>query len=369
MNRNSTRAVLYRRKYGRSPNFDNYYLSGELVRLDRRRELMGLETVLPLRRRERFEYVTTFSLRLVPSERRKFVANLITLFVAAVNVACYVAFDYAIYWFAETLNVYGGITVSLQGSALPRVDVTGDGIPNSVFRGVSEAFDSFTGSYVPSVDLTPCLPNANPPDLRSYVRLGQSLLVSLLMIFVGTWLMRLRHVVAAIYDPSMKRSRAVWLHRKILIKRIHGLRELRRKIRKSFLRVPPRLASGVLEYFSLSRPWLGKLMRLFGYRPSFCLVCGERFGNNDHPVECDDIDCKGVYCSECYRQLGNVCPLCANPVDYGDEVDVSEECDSSDDDCVGRHASRLSSDDGESDDGSDDDAYGETKALVPNRAD
>lgn len=45
---------------------------------------------------------------------------------------------------------------------------------------------------------------------------------------------------------------------------------------------------------------------------------------------CIQEGCKGEYCFDCYDKLNGTCPLCMDPVSYGDLSDYSEEWGSTD---------------------------------------
>lgn len=40
---------------------------------------------------------------------------------------------------------------------------------------------------------------------------------------------------------------------------------------------------------------------------------------------CVQPQCMAIYCVECFQDLDGTCPICMQPVDYGDFSDISEE--------------------------------------------
>lgn len=48
--------------------------------------------------------------------------------------------------------------------------------------------------------------------------------------------------------------------------------------------------------------------------------------------DCIQAGCNARYCLECFDQLKNTCPICMDPLTYGDLSDYSEEWGSTDED-------------------------------------
>lgn len=56
-------------------------------------------------------------------------------------------------------------------------------------------------------------------------------------------------------------------------------------------------------------------------------------------IDCIQQGCNGQYCFDCFDKLNGSCPLCMDPVSYGDLSDYSEEWGSTDEDDY--HVSRY----------------------------
>ncbi|XP_072214718.1 DC-STAMP domain-containing protein 2, partial [Excalfactoria chinensis] len=72
-------------------------------------------------------------------------------------------------------------------------------------------------------------------------------------------------------------------------------------------------------------PGFNSLLRLLGVQQKSCLACGVP-AKNLHT--CITVGCKGLYCSQCYETLNNICSVCMGPLSIEDMGD--EEIDSSD---------------------------------------
>lgn len=109
------RSVIYCRKYSKSPRYDNFYESRELRRLDNRRLVLGMTTILPFRRRERQSYVSILSLRMIAIEKKKLTTSFGLFLVTVCSIGYFMALDYGIHWFSTMLNSYGRFVVNIQG--------------------------------------------------------------------------------------------------------------------------------------------------------------------------------------------------------------------------------------------------------------
>lgn len=68
------------------------------------------------------------------------------------------------------------------------------------------------------------------------------------------------------------------------------------------------------------------LNALFPRKQKMCLLCGAVERSDDDPhIKCPTPDCVGLYCSQCFADMQNMCTICRSPMDYGDLSDISEE--------------------------------------------
>lgn len=63
----------------------------------------------------------------------------------------------------------------------------------------------------------------------------------------------------------------------------------------------------------------------FPLKQKACLLCGAVERDEDPHVKCPTPGCIGLYCTQCFADLQNLCTICRSPMDYGDLSDMSEE--------------------------------------------
>ncbi|GAB6019258.1 hypothetical protein CHUAL_000859 [Chamberlinius hualienensis] len=331
------KSIIYYRRYSTSVHYDNYYISQQIVELDSRRRFFGLSTILPLRWRERGRFVTTWSIILVGKEKRKLITSVIMILGSALHVGYYMLLDYAIHWIATYLKGFEGLVIEIDEQIFPKINIKGKGVSSEFIRGTIDIFSTFFNYTVPRVDLGECLPKTTEPDIKSYHRIGGLLFGALLIAVLGSWGLRVRHLIAAHYNPDMESSRAIWLHRKITIQR--SLRRLTRSRKKKFylFKHPSQIFPMLLEYLTKTIPLIQTLLEFCGYHREFCSNCGDSASvtNNTYKA-CHNSGCSGFYCSTCIKVLNNLCVVCERPIEYQLEktIDINEERDSSDEDFI-----------------------------------
>ncbi|XP_076757059.1 DC-STAMP domain-containing protein 2 [Xylocopa sonorina] len=321
------RVLRYRYKWLTSERFDNRYITNDLRAIDFIRARQDKETVLPLNVRERNRYASLSSVTLIKSERIKMARSVLFLSLATIKLIVYMSIDYSLYWVLNTIQIYGRFQSKVERSNVVTIHVTGDGYLSELYRSIVKAFTP-RGKEA-NIDTMLCLPDPIPPDYDKYTQIVVLIIFCWLMAFLEPYGLRLRHVVMCQYYPDRAKQRATWLYNHIIRSRGSFLKFARRQLRRKF-----GLAEGektekvtLKERLWAACPFLNTLSPL---KQKSCLLCGaiERSEDNPH-VKCPTPGCVGLFCTQCFADLQNVCTICRSPMEYGDLSDLSEEKDSS----------------------------------------
>ncbi|XP_076544271.1 uncharacterized protein LOC143305224 [Osmia lignaria lignaria] len=322
------RVMRYRYKWLTSERFDNRYITDDLRTIDLIRARQDKETVLPLNPRERNKYVPLSSVMLIKPERLKLGRSAVFLCLATVKLGSYMIIDYSLYWVLKTIQLYGRFQSKVERPSVVTIHVSGDGYLSDLYRSIVKAFTpQGQGS---EIDTMLCLPAPVTPDLDKYTQIITLIIFCWLMAFLEPYGLRLRQVVMCQYYPDRAKQRAAWLYNHIIRSRGSFLKFARRQLRRKF-----GLAEGEkIERVTLKeRLWatLPCLRVLFPMKQRMCLLCGAVEQDDNLHIKCPTPGCVGLYCSQCFADLQNMCTICQSPVEYGDLSDMSEEFDSSDD--------------------------------------
>jgi len=296
--------------------FDNVYVGSSFRRLDRRRADVTGERLLPLKKHERRHLVATTSARLSPPEYRLCRPGtcVLTLCVVAALVVC--SFDYALYW------ILSAVADPAPGAALggrqrreaprpsppPRRVVAGDGV-------VVNLLDVFVRGFEPDwmqpggVDdellSLGCLPVARSPSLGVVVVLAVVHAAFFLVVLLKAYVHRARAAVAGYFYPEREAERTVHLYA-VLLRRRRRLPCVLRQLALSGRR--RRLAGDVPGCSGAGRRrrgWLWTVALRHCVRAR-CVVCGCGCGD----AKSRECPCGGLYCAECFVDVGRCCPLC-----------------------------------------------------------
>ncbi|XP_017788736.1 PREDICTED: trichohyalin-like [Habropoda laboriosa] len=323
------RVMRYRFKWLTSERFDNRYITDDLRTIDLIRARQEKETVLPLNPREKNKYAPLSSVFLIKSEKTKLARSVVFLGLATIKLAAYMAIDYSLYWVLHTIQVYGRFESKVGRPSMVTIHVSGEGYLSDLYRSIVNAFTPHGKDA--EIDTMLCLPDPIPPNLDKYTQIVVLVIFCWLIAFFEPYGLRLRHVVLCQYYPERAKQRATWLYNHIIRSRGSFLKFARRQLRRKFGYGGKEKTERVTfkERLWASCPFLNMC---FPVKQDMCLLCAavERSDDNPH-VKCPTPGCVGLFCTQCFADLQNMCTICRSPLEYGDLSDMSEEKDSSED--------------------------------------
>ncbi|XP_064603245.1 DC-STAMP domain-containing protein 2-like [Liolophura sinensis] len=241
-------AALYLRSYLFKDKHDNIYITRAFIDLDERKTTEGQsETVLPLTSNERNKYITVRSWRLSPFEKRTLLKGLGMFFLHLLISLTVCSLDYVLYWAMEIIRDQGQVVFSLTGDSSVLLKVTGNGIIAQFIRtfvqGFSEEFQ-----YNSTISTAACLPAPRPTPNSQLYTLASLYLLTLLLVILQSYGLRIRHCIASLFYPEREKERVLYLRDAIFRKRSYRKSQADRinkeahsaKMRAEKFRLPPR---------------------------------------------------------------------------------------------------------------------------------
>ncbi|KAF3430240.1 hypothetical protein E2986_05482 [Frieseomelitta varia] len=329
------RVLRYRYKWLTSERYDNRYITNDLRTIDLIRARQDKETVLPLNIRERNRYVPITSIRLIKSERTKLAKSIVFLSLATIQLIMYVSADYCLYWILNTIQLYGRFQSKVERPSVVTIHVSGKGYLADLYKSIVKAFTP--RGREAEIDTMLCLPNPITPDLDKYIQILILIFLCWLIAFFEPYGLRMRQIVMCQYYPERAKQRAAWLYNHIIRYQIFTpahcqsrgsfLKFARRQLRRKF---------GLTEGEEIEKVTLKEklwatfplLNTFFPLKQKACLLCGAVERAEQLLVKCPTPDCVGLYCTQCFVDLQNLCTICRSPMDYDimvDEETVEEE--------------------------------------------
>ncbi|XP_055383719.1 DC-STAMP domain-containing protein 2 [Condylostylus longicornis] len=322
------KSMYYKHKYMTSNQFDNYFITKEFVDIDNQRKSMRKELALPLTKKEERRYVKISSMTFVKSEILKIGRSVIFLIITTTQIFCTCLIDYSLYSILNMMRQIGLTEEPLQAPSFFGVEVSGVGFLADIYNGVINSFEPLAAKY--EMDPTPCLPIPQPLNFKRYYQIGAVLIVCWIFLFMEPYALRFRQIIMKIFYPERAKERAVWLYNEILLKRSCFIKIARRQARSKILKNGEGMEFSCMDWIRAKTNQWYIFRKIFGEGKNlYCVLCAS-FLTDQNAVKCETPQCKGVYCSECYRESENICCLCKSPIEYGDASDVSEELDSDD---------------------------------------
>lgn len=212
-------ANQYRKGYLTKVGFDNYYITGQFVHLDRRRRALGKQSLLPLTKDEQKEYITTFTCKRRTNEEKE------TQCASCMMIVLFLAFVFALIYFDD---IFYSLLISIHDHALIyykeigrhelEVNVKGEGaIARLVRRLTNRLSSAYDLNRLTSTER--CLPSARQTTGAFYLQFGYLLVIYLAIDQLSIYAMRLRRLTAAFFYPDKEEKRVVYLYNLILMNR------------------------------------------------------------------------------------------------------------------------------------------------------
>ncbi|KAM4880596.1 DC-STAMP domain-containing protein 2 [Sylvia borin] len=354
-------AIRYQRRYLRDDTFDNVYITRRFVELDLRCAEAGKPTVLPLSARERGRYIPPGqshpegipepspeppdtaswcsrghpgALWLSKTERRQYSLQLFGFLRHVLLGFSILLADYSIFWLLDLFRHQLSAEIVARAPSTMTITVNGTGYTSEIFQDLVSAFNALQEGKV-SVLSQVCLIEPVEPDHNTHITIGILYGIWLFIAVFGSYMARLRRAVCAAYFPSREQPAAALTPSPPCQERLVFLHNIIRARREWLLFALSQVGTRRLADTGKSRlflilisrfPLLVRLARRLGIQRKHCLTCG--MAEQPDFTACITPNCKGLYCSECYKALNNICSVCMAPLSYPDSGD--EEMDSSD---------------------------------------
>ncbi|XP_040982076.1 DC-STAMP domain-containing protein 2 isoform X4 [Aquila chrysaetos chrysaetos] len=376
-------ALRYRHRYLWDDTFDNVYITRRFVELDLWRAEQGKPTVLPLTGWESGRYIAPgqphargsipqvspaarsrgvpaphgltalharpAGLWLSRQERRRYGLQLVGVLRHVLLGLSIVLADYSLFWLLDLVQHQLRGEIVARAPAVLGVSVNGTGYTSEIFRDLVSAFGVLQQGNI-SVLSQRCLLQPVEPDYSTYLSMGDWGCCNLSVLGSGGTVKggsplcdsSSSHQDSCMASASSSLSSAAMWHAcagqcvpptthaasSTILARRAGLA---RALRQAAMQRTADAGQGNLLLFLTSRlPTFAWLVRLLGIQQKRCLACG--MAEQPDFIACITPSCKGLYCSECYQTLTNICSVCMGPLSYRDTGD--EEMDSSDEDTV-----------------------------------
>ncbi|KAK6632545.1 hypothetical protein RUM43_013313 [Polyplax serrata] len=318
----------YKYRYMTSDSYDNIYLSNYIINLDKNRGRDGRETVMPLEPRETNKYGMPLTLRVLDSEKSRSTQSMFLLTLASFKIISFLICDYSLYWILlSTYEAGRSVFDNVQGSSV-KLRVEGRGVLSDFYRHLGKIIQV---PQNPSIRAPlHCLPDPAPPDTGCYLQIVFLLCLCWILTVAEPYGLRLRNVVMSHYYPKRARERAVWLYNKILRSRSSFLRFARRQLKRKY-HIADCRSGGIFngrKFGSIFVP-----QTCIEGKANCCTLCRAKVSSKEQLKQCKAPDCTGLYCYICFDKLENACSVNRHPMDYKEATDLSEEIDSSEDDC------------------------------------
>ncbi|XP_054916954.1 E3 ubiquitin-protein ligase DCST1-like isoform X1 [Poeciliopsis prolifica] len=201
-------AVQYLRSYRTNISFDNVYITSYFRRIDERRRRAGKHFLLPLRKSERKRFIAPMSPNINPQEFTQVATGAFQVLTISLLVILLLGIDFSLFQVLNIINSHTFTQFNITSSHHIDISVGGDTMMARMLRTTISGFNSSSKSSNQS-DNRACLFAPTRLPFEVYVRCVGVILVVALFSCVQVYTNRLRHVIAAFYNPKREKKRLV----------------------------------------------------------------------------------------------------------------------------------------------------------------
>ncbi|XP_041037720.1 DC-STAMP domain-containing protein 2-like [Carcharodon carcharias] len=319
-------ALLYRKNYLFRDDYDNCYITNQFLEIDVMRAKTGKSTILPLRFREACKYIRPWSFYMTVSEKRRYILGFSTVLRQSLAVVIVILLDYTIFWVLDMVSYHLQVEIVARSPVILGVSINGTGYASDIYRNMVASFDVVQSGNITVVSRS-CAIIPSVPNYKIYTLIGVLYGMTFFIVIFGCYISRLRRYVCSVYYPSREQERICYLYNQITSKRKSLLNALFRSVQKNSTDAGHTNIILVLAARYKLFAWIASLA---GMSQEYCMACGRirEEGDRDLFVPCITPGCKGLYCTDCYQHMNNICSMCMGPLAY--QGDIDEEVDSSD---------------------------------------
>ena len=305
------------KNYVSKDTYDNVYITPQFKSLDQKRSEVAGESLLPLKRYERNYLIDTTLSELSPPEDGLYRMGLCVFFLhLIISFICYF-FDYILYWILALTRKHGEVEYDFTGKDSLEYVIEGGGVISELIRVFLKGFHP-ANLFGYALNPHHCLPRPIKPSILILLILFLLYFILILTILLKAYIIRLRNRLTAYFYPAREKARIVHLYNVVLNHRYRMPKLLQQKARTNFRERVLREGISVLHKMAAKLP----PCRVFLYKQARCLVCA----GHEEPTfrDCQTEHCQGAFCSECYDDIGRICPICHQTADYSDDEEYDD---------------------------------------------
>lgn len=221
--------------------------------------------------------------------------------------ATFLLLDHLLILGMQIVADHARIEFEQHGEHIVDIRVNGTGIVAGLVRRATANVN-----FIYSLNVTgtneQCLPQPQHLATVEYMKMVSLYLFIMFLIYIETYLQRLRHCICAYFYWRREKQRVLHVYNATMKKRRGLLRQIMAQVEEQ-LRARGR--AGVTFGGACHKVPMCWWLRWFAVCRRRCIVCEELepfHSKTDAIVEC--ALCMAMYCAECWREVGAVCLVC-----------------------------------------------------------
>ncbi|GAB6032616.1 hypothetical protein CHUAL_011500 [Chamberlinius hualienensis] len=292
-------AAQYEAKYMSIISYDNRYVTSYFKKIDKRRKAQNKTSLLPLKRLEKLELLSSMNWRLLPQEKRELMLSITQVLPHFLIAIVAFGFDWLLVFLLGLVAKHAKLDFQGKGDHEIFFEVHGNSFLAEQWRNLFH-----TNTYKHEVEMNFSSQNCIPKV--SHVKLEYILEITAIYVFlivssrIEAHGLRLRRFVCSLCYYKREKTRVLWLYNSFLKRRVGMLefekqQQLNKFTRWNEIERNSKLLLVIREKYPKYCHWL----RIFKAAQRECLLCREYEAKTSYRC----MTCRNTYCDECWNYL------------------------------------------------------------------
>ncbi|KAK3102081.1 hypothetical protein FSP39_008593 [Pinctada imbricata] len=302
-------SLSYVIRYRTKLDYDNKYITRAFTEYDEECRQKGMESVLPLRKKEAKKYLFTATMKLSMSESSSLKKSIAFLLYHIIITLIVISFDYILYYVLLLIEETANVALVVEGENTLDVQVEGRGIISAFVRHMVSSMN-LDSTYSVQFNFTICLPNPREPKLSTNILIGSLYALAIIILILEAYGSRLRRKITASFYPKQEKNRISYLHEKIISDRIAFACLMKDQVFRRRKENEVRGKITVNGYFSRKGSCMSRCCDCCLPEKRSCHCCDVPARKGRLFVKCQNEACNAVFCKECFIVMEGTCLVC-----------------------------------------------------------
>ncbi|KAF7271176.1 hypothetical protein GWI33_015914 [Rhynchophorus ferrugineus] len=314
----------YQERYLNDIEFDNIYVSKYFRKIDARRKASDKIPLLPLKKIEKKKLVDPVTLKPLKTEREQLKKETFFLLLEMMTATTFILLDRLFYEALDLVRRHAKIEYLTTGQHDLLLDIKGTGMIASILRSLVKGFNVKKRIRMVRSN-EQCLPNPHFLSRKYLLKIYGTYFLVWSMMWIQAYTNRCRRLICAYFFRKREKKRILFLYNETLKRRKGFFKFMKKNVERKARERRLEENYNIFQIMRINHPKQCGWIQFFKCARRKCLMCEDPEPRKASTfIECPNEGCHFIYCTECWRDMGDECLVCKIDSET-DEVSQEED--------------------------------------------